>query len=408
MHILLFIIYGIACCYGIYRIPFIRRSDIKTGVLWALFGLHVATGLIHNIIAWRYYPGHGDIWTFYHDSFEVRYQLLHRFDLFLSDNQAWTYIRYNAIIWIETVLNLFSFSSLTVNTLLFSFPVFLGNIALFRMLRRHYPGDTFAPCWVFLLPGTLFWTSCIHREGVLYMLLGFLFYTFDKVLSGRCPPRKIGRPLCCFLLIIWFRPIVAVALLPALVLWGGLEKPFSGKQWALLAAGSIAALIVLPLAIPGLFQHITNAITTRQHEFLAMEGHSRLPLPVMDGTFTGMLRVLPAAIRNGWFEPLPGSGGRPIYMVFSLELALIWIIVAAALVRGGLLRRFTPLSSCCLLFALVAMLLIGATVPFAGAIVRYRSIYLPFLLIPCLTLFQSNPIWQKINKLFSHISRKKY
>jgi hypothetical protein len=211
------------------------------------------------------------------------------------------------------------------------------------------------------------------------------------------------RPIGCFLLIIWFRPIVAVALLPAIVLWGGLEKPFSGKQWSLLATGSIAALIILPLAIPGLFQHITNAVTTRQHEFLAMEGHSRLPLPVMDGTFTGMLHMLPAAIRNGWFEPLPGSGGRPIYMVFSIELVLIWIIVAAALIRGKLLRRLTPFSSSCILFALIAMLLIGVTVPFAGAIVRYRSIYLPFLLIPCLTLFQPNPLWQKINKLFSNI-----
>lgn len=403
MHILLFIIYGLACCYGIYKIPFIRRSGIKTGVLWLLFGLHVATGLIHNIIAWRYYPGHGDVWSFYHDSFEVRYQLTHRFDLFMSDNKAWIYIRYNAIIWIETVLNLFSFSSLTVNTLLFSFPVFLGNIALFRMLRRRFSGDMLIPCCVFLLPSTLFWTSCIHREGVLYMLLGFLFYTLDKILSGRYPPGKIWRPIGCFLLIIWFRPIVAVALLPALVLWWALEKPLSRKQWYLMAAGSISALILLPLVIPGLLQHIADGMIIRQREFLAMEGHSRLPLPAMDGTFSGMLHVLPAAIRNGWFEPLPGSGGRPIYLVFSLELMLIWIIVAAALIRGKLLHGLTPFSSCCLLFSLTAMLLIGVIVPFAGAIVRYRSIYLPFLLIPGLAPFQPYPIYQKLNKLLTHI-----
>ncbi len=403
MHILLFIIYGVACCYGIYKIPFIRRSGIKTGVLWVLFGLHVATGLIHNIIAWRYYPGHGDVWSFYNDSFEVRYQLTHRFDLFLSDNKAWVYIRYNAIIWIEAILNLFSYSSLTVNTLLFSFPVFLGNIALFRMLRVRFSGDMLIPGCVFLLPGTLFWTSCIHREGVLYMLLGFLFYTFDKILSGRYPRRKIWHPICCFLLIIWIRPIVAVPLLPALTLWWALEKPLSGKQWWLMTAGCISALIILPLLIPGLFQHIADGITTRQREFLAMEGHSRLPLPAMDGTFTGMLHVLPTAIRNGWFEPLPGSGGRPIYLAFSLELMLIWIIAATALIRGKLLRQLTPFSCCCLLFALTAMLLIGAVVPFAGAIVRYRSIYLPFLLIPCLAPFQSYPIYQKINKLLTHI-----
>ena len=44
------------------------------------------------------------------------------------------------------------------------------------------------------------------------------------------------------------------------------------------------------------------------------------------------------------------------------------------------------------------MLLIGAIVPFAGAIVRYRSLYLPFLLAPCLHSLVHWPPLRRLNQ----------
>jgi len=44
------------------------------------------------------------------------------------------------------------------------------------------------------------------------------------------------------------------------------------------------------------------------------------------------------------------------------------------------------------------MLLIGAIVPFAGAIVRYRSLYLPFLLAPCLHSLLHWPPLRRLNQ----------
>jgi hypothetical protein len=43
------------------------------------------------------------------------------------------------------------------------------------------------------------------------------------------------------------------------------------------------------------------------------------------------------------------------------------------------------------------MLLIGILVPFAGAIIRYRSIYLPFLLAPFLDRLAHYPLVKRIN-----------
>jgi hypothetical protein len=110
-----------------------------------------------------------------------------------------------------------------------------------------------------------------------------------------------------------------------------------------------------------------------------------------------LLHVLPSAVRNGLFEPLPGSGGRPIYLAFSLELMLIWTVVVAGTISSIRSRPYQAFTIFCVIFALTGMLLIGTLVPFAGAIIRYRSIYLPFLLAPFLhSLHRFTPV-QRLN-----------
>lgn len=430
MHILLFIFYGLLCGYGIVKIPFFRKSGIRPLLLLLLFATHVAIGCLHNWIAWHFYPEHGDIWFYFQRSFLTRHRLQSEFGLFLSDNSTWTYISHNAIIFIQVILNFFSFDNLYINTLLFSFPVFLGNTALYRLFRRRFPADPLTAATIFLLPSTLFWTSCIHREAVLYMLLGFLFYWLDQLFdraasSLRRPNRRTAfYAFFCFLLIAYFRSAVALTLIPGLLAWRLAERPLPRRQFRALTAAIV--VIVLLLAVPCL-----SLLTSQQQSFLILEGHSRLPLPALDGSWSSLWRVLPAAIRNGLFEPLPRSGGQRIYLAFSLETIFIWTIIVMALFRRLFLQNrpspppgqaplpsassypppFTepasttpttlPFSLCCLLFALTGLLLIGILVPFAGAIVRYRSIYLPFLLAPFLHSLRHLPLFQRLNTLLT-------
>jgi hypothetical protein len=442
MHTLLFIIYSLLCGYGIWKIPFFRRSGIRPTGLLLLFALHVLSGCIHNMIAWHFYPGHGDIWSVFERSFLTRHRLVSEFNLFLFENSKWTYLSHNSIIFIHLILNFFSFDDLYINTLLFSFPVFLGTTALYRVFHRRFPADPLTAITVFLLPSTLFWVSCIHREAVLYMLLGFLLYWLDQLFAPQAPPpsgapsrpssgvhlrapkpsaeapeahrpkrRTILYAAAAFLMIAYFRSAVALTLIPALLAWRLAERPPSRRQFLVLAASVLA--IAFALAIPGL-----SFLTAQQNSFLILEAHSRLPLPALDGSWASLWRVLPAAFRNGLFEPLPGSGGQPIYLAFSIELLLIWGIIVLAGIRRLLLQNrpspetpphlspkpsaeASPFSLCCLIFALASLLLIGTLVPFAGAIVRYRSIYLPFLLAPFLHFLRSIPPFRQLNALLT-------
>jgi hypothetical protein len=380
MHISLFIFYSLLCGYGIVKIPFVRKSGIPPALLLGLFALHVLTGCLHNVIAWRYYPEHGDIWRLFASSLSDRHLLAtHQFSQLLADNSRWTYISHNSVTFVLMVLNFFSFDNLYIDTLLFAFPVFLGNTALYRVFRRRFPADPLTAVTVFLLPSTLFWTSCIHREGVLYMSLGFLFYWLDR--------RKFLFATLFFLLIIYFRPVVAALLIPALLAWRFTERPLPRRKTLLLAGACIALLVILVL-IPGLSTWPINLLSHQQGEFRDLEGHSRLYLPELDGSWNSLLHVLPAAALNGFFEPLPGSGGQRIYLAFSVELILIWTIVLAAIILhsthplkpripvppdhnagpsdiGRALARPLPppvytlgFSRCCLVFSLLGMLLV--------------------------------------------------
>jgi hypothetical protein len=322
------------------------------------------------VISWRFYPHHGDIWLYYNGSITIAQEL--RADLhhaLLIDYGSWNLFTHNSLITIYLLLNFFSRNNLYIDTLLFSFPVFMGTTALFRVFRRHFPGSMLPALSVYLLPSVLFWTGCIHREAALFMFLGFLLYYMD---------RRAWKTAALFLLLIaYFRSAVALPLLPALAAWWWLSLPARPQRKKILLAGGIGLLIILILAAPLLL----NGLAAEQQTFQILQGNSRINLPVLDGRFGNFLHTLPAALLNGWLEPLPGAGGQLIYTAFSCELLLTWAVVILALIRRPTLSSF---SIGCIVFALLGMLLVGLVVPFVGAIVRYRSIYLPFLLAPFL------------------------
>ena len=407
MHILLFIFYMVVLCYAITRMSFFRNSRIRSGVLLGLFILRVATGCLHNLVAYRYYPHHGDIWTIFQESFITRRELLTNFHSFLSDNSNWEYIQHNVIELVHVLFNLFSFDNLYINTLFFNFFVFWGSIALFRFFMQVFRDDLLPSLTALLLPSTLFWTSCLHAEGFLYLALGFLFFYLLR--SRPITPGQIAAVLFFLLLAAFFRVAVVLPLLPALGIWLLAERSSSRRQFWLILSASLAAIVIGVGLQPGLRHQLLFTLSERQQQFQVLFGNSRLYLPLLRPDAGSLLHTLPPALLNGFFEPLPGTGGQRIYSLFSLELIGIWVIGLCAI---GARKPPSPAAPsdpqapspsgthfgpAAILFALSGMLVIGLIVPFAGAIIRYRSIFLPFLLAPFLYMLRSYPLPAKIN-----------
>ena len=229
------------------------------------------------------------------------------------------------------------------------------------------------------------------------MALGFCCYYLMQ--TGRPVLRWLLVVLCVGLMVS-ARANALITLLPALFfLWLTEKKRLSAKRSMTLV---IVAVIITGIAantlIPG---GILTAISERQKDFQSLQGGSRLYLPLLTPEWQSFLAVFPVAVLNGWLQPLPGTGGKLIYTAFSAELILIWFIIIGAC--GKLFskkdRVFSHFDIFCVLYALPGLIIIGYIVPFAGAIIRYRCIYLPFLLAPFINVYCRYPanIWYSAN-----------
>jgi hypothetical protein len=398
MHIFLFILYFFVLCMVVARLHFFKRY-IRTRYVILLFALHVAAGCFHNWIAFRYFPGHGDIWVFFEEGIRLRklaiqhpasfFTFLNHAAFNIADTQKPVLdIQYQFLQRINVILNIFSFDNIYINTLFFSLPVFAGTIALFNVFYKVYRQPLTVICSV-LLPSVLFWTSVVYKDGLFYMAIGYFFYFL--LLRDKSISKKVILLVLCTAIMWLSRANALATLFPAVLFLLLTEKGVPGRTAFTVTLAAVALTIVI---LNGLLPAgILTAISDRQKDFQSLAGNSRIALPVLQPSVQSLLHVLPAAIINGFFQPFPGAGGKAIYIVFSAELIGYWLLI---LVGGWLLirKRSIKLNNfdlACLLFAVPGMIMIGFIVPFAGAIIRYRSIYLPFLVVPFVNIISSYP-----------------
>ena len=123
----------------------------------------------------------------------------------------------------------------------------------------------------------------------------------------------------------------------------------------------------------------------RQHSFLQLSGNSELPLEILQPSAGSYISVLPQALNHVFLRPYPNELKNPLYWAAFLEMAVLILIVFLyfAMNPGNWKKLITePYNLFLLFFSISSCILIGYTVPFVGAIVRYRAMYEILLLLP--------------------------
>lgn len=409
MHLILFIAYSLLLSAAVVRIPFIKKSQIKPVYLLIFFWLRCITSFIHNVIAYRFYPNHGDIWDFFETGKQMKYALLHAPETFipqylgsyqasLSGSALWSEMSFRLIAAVNMVLNFFSFDNFYINSLLFSFLIFIGSIALYRVFIKAFQGQLLCALVTLALPSTLFFTACIHKDGVLYMLLGVFLWCWQKQLHNRFTVRGLITCALLFAGILFTRVNLVFGLLPGLIMWT-LTVETTYKAWKnVLLATFLVLLFIFTAGIANPAYNFFTTISQRQHEFYFLQGKSRIFMPLLQPNAWSFLQALPFAVINGFFQPLPGQGGQAIYNAFSAELLLIWLTMIMALYYSIRYKAFETISGFgwfCLILVATQLLLIGYSVPFIGAIIRYRSPFLPFVAAIGLYQLRQTKIFEK-------------
>ncbi len=401
----LFIGYLIALSWLLTRLRFFKGAGLTKTQLILVYILKIAAGIFYGWLGIFYgtTANMTDTW-FYHagglqeqqillnDPAKFFGELVHdpyqngRWKFLSTENSYWNDLKSNAITKSLAILNFLTGGYYMVNVLFYNLLGMVGLICYYRVLIDRYPTKkTAVGLGVILLPSVLFWTSGIHKEGLIFTALGAILYSVYFMLKqNKRSIRRLTMFLAGLQMILVFRNHLLLALLPALLLWYLLVR-FQTNPFRLTLAmyAVFISLFFLSSFIDPRID-LPESVARKQQEFMKLKGKSSIEVDPLQPNAPGFLKNLPQTIDLAFTRPHPSNVRHLLSLAAFLEV-IAW---------GGLLmlwlrfrdRNLTwgnqPIDFFLLAFSVSVMLLIGFSINNLGAIVRYRSVILLPLLLP--------------------------
>jgi hypothetical protein len=204
-------------------------------------------------------------------------------------------------------------------------------------------------------------------------------------------------------IIFLFRNFVLLTLVPALISWIVAEKTekFKLQIFIFFYLVFIALFFGAGYLFPSL--DLPQYVSTRQIAFIqiAKGGQSAININPLFPGFRSFLNNAPQAFNHTLMRPYLAERSELLYLPPEIEIFVYQVVFFIFLLFRYQHKKVDAFIYFCIFFSLSMFLMIGYTIPILGAIVRYRSIYLPLLIIPILCYTD----WEKFRR-FIHF--KKY
>ncbi len=405
LHILLFIVYFSACLFFIAKSSFFKKSNIPTIQLFILFSLKIVAGFLY--VYYFSLPVHvksSDTTLYFNESLIETDKLLNNPKLFFNEfwyNQYgnnsglftgvksfWNDLKMTVFVKLLAVLNIFSFKNYHVNLIFFNFYVLTGGVLLYKLINYYFNIKQWILIVViFLLPSFLFWSSGLHKDGIVFTSIAIVFYTFHCYMQNISSKNKVIIGLLHIVLLFLIRNYILLALFPILFSWWiSIKFKWDSKKVFglvyILCVGSFILSSLLPIT-----SGISGSVVQKNHEFQLLEGNSKIESPDLENTTKSIINFLPFALHTVIFQPQLYQSKSAFLSIVALENYSYILLALTGLIFFFSKEKFkSPLLLSFITFTLFIYLFIGYTVCFGGAIVRYRSIILPFSTLPYIIL----------------------
>ena len=300
-------------------------------------------------------------------------------DLVYNDNRI--IIRYNCL------LRFISFGNYYVHMVVMCFITFYGLTCLFKLfaseVREKYTALFFA---VFLMPSVLFWGSAVLKDAAILFATGIFLYNYNLLLNNSAMLFNKLLLLVGLALMILIKVYVFSLMLPGLILLLLIKRKPGWKLnhwiWWLSIYFLFGVLLYFQKFISGI--NIVEQIAIKQHQFMSLAlsvgSGSMLQMPEIHN-LQSVLLAIPSALYATFFQPCFFCSSSPLIIIAGLENLMILLSVVFALVYSKRSNvKLTPWFYFGLFFTVLLYVLIGLIVPVAGALVRYKTIALPFLI----------------------------
>ena len=412
-----FIIYLVLFCWLLTKIKFIKDAGLSNRLIILLFLVRIIAGLVNGYINLYHYH--------YSDAASFQQNGLFEYHLLITDpkefftniftyphqnsglfditDSFWNNLRSDLIIKLLAFFNIFSRGNFFINTIFYNFVIFFGSVFFYRIFTRLFPEKKILLILIlFSFPSLIYFTSGINKDGLVFLGLGIICYNLFFLLKKEFSTQKFLWLVSGLAMIFLFRNFVLLTLVPAIISWIISEK---NKKFKL------PAFIICYVFITGLFfglgllhpaLNLPQYVSTRQIAFIeiAKEGQSAININPLFPGFRSFLNNAPQALNHTLMRPYLTEKFELLYFPPQIEIFVFQVLFFIFLLFKSRDKKPDAFIYFCVFFSLSMFLMIGYTIPIMGAIVRYRSIYLPLLVIPILCYTN----WEKCLK-FIHFKR---
>lgn len=424
MDYLLFAGYLLFFAWLVTRTRFFLQSGLSHPQLVILLLLKIMAGIFYGWIGIYYgqFAYMFDTWGFHYTSLE-EYKLLLEDPgeffsrvfisayeqgyqgFFASEDSFWNDLKTNFFVSILSIFNIFSFGNYYINVIFFSYITLAGPIAFYRVLNDVFPGKKIQVLLAtFVVPSFLYWTSGIHKDGLIFMAISIIVYHFYfGMKKNDWNWKRITMILLSFLLLLMLRNFLIIILVPALFAWYLSNRYQNRTALIFISTYVLAALLFFTLRYLNQSLDFPQAVVNKQFAFKQLQGSSTIRMENLEPDVISFIKNTPQAIASTVLRPHPGDVRHILSLAAASETNFLLLLFLCFMVWRTNGIRSKQFIWFCIFLSFSILLTIGYTVNFLGAIVRYRSIIIPFLVVPMVCLID----WSRLNTiLFNNIKTK--
>lgn len=420
---------------------FFKIEGIRNEALRAVFVLKLISGFLLLALYTYYYTDRSssDVYKYFDDGLIMYNALLNNpldyikmvFGV-MNDNVYFSQTYYNdmshwfrafesnifsdshAIIRFNALVMLFSFGHISVHVVFMVFLSFIGLTAMYKFFLKNANRSKIGLfVAVYLLPSVVFWGSGMLKEGLIFFALGLFLYEVN-ILVRRFNLFSLFWIVFSLLLLIHTKIYIILIVAPLLLAYlysNMVEKNKIKYLYFIVVSMFFTFGIFVFYNLAGL--NLFAMIVQKQNDFMNLalqeSAGSLLHHRYLALSFVSFITEVPMAIFNVFFRPLPFLDNSLIYLPNLFENILLLILIFfAVFYRTKLNRAELSLLHFCLYFVICIFVITGFTVPILGAIVRYKTVALPFMfaflaiLIDRRLVFERFPFLKKQYEFLSH------
>ena len=416
MSSLVFILYLFIFCYIITRIKFFTKAGLDKGTLIFLFCIKVFAGLLYAkyYLLPANYPG-SDTYRFFRSSLVETDILLknpflffkelftHQYNnsgnIFIANQSYWNDLKSNIIIKLLAIINVFTFKNYNAAIVFFNFLFLFGLVGFYKLIQDLVPTNKWLlVIGIFFIPSFLFWSSGIHKDGLIFSAIGIVLWQFHVSLKNKFTVKSVFIILTSMVLIFGLRNFIFFILLINLIAWS-----FSYKSGKIFVVFGLVYLIALILFFASTFVspkiNLPNYVVIKHQEFSQLSGRSSFTTKELKPTTKSFIKYLPTALDVVLLKPHFNEIKNKTYLLAFIENALLGIFIFISLLYRKRKVSIPVAFWGCWFFALSLFIIEGYTITFLGAIVRYKSLGIPLITTPLLALIDIKKIQNSIRKI---------